>query len=233
MLKKRPLWTAPPAEVPASARRYSTRGNLPRASGLSFKRIDRQFGVTVAATAPLLESAHRSLPAEQAMGRWRPPAPTSSPYITADGFDALQRELDELWPRRREVVKALAAAAAEGDRSENAEYIYRKKELAGLDRRIRYLQKRLPALRIVSEFANTDSVYFGATVDLEDEQGAAFRYRIVGPDEADARRQSISLDSALARALLGKRVDDEVRVETGAKTRCLTVIAVEYPPGSS
>ena len=163
------------------------------------------------------------------MGRWRPPAPTSSPYITADGFDALQQELDELWPRRRDVVKALAAAAAEGDRSENAEYIYRKKELAGLDRRIRYLQKRLPALKVVSEFANNDAVYFGATVDLEDEHGEAFRYRIVGPDEADARQHSISLDSALARALLGKRVDDEVRIDTGAKTRRLTVIAVKYP----
>jgi transcription elongation factor GreB len=80
------------------------------------------------------------------MGRWRPPAPHSSPYITPEGFTALQDELAAIWLRRRDVVKALAEAAAEGDRSENAEYIYRKKELGGLDRRIRYLQKRLPAL---------------------------------------------------------------------------------------
>ena len=83
------------------------------------------------------------------MGRWRPPSPESSPYITPAGFDVLQKELDDIWVRRRDVVKALAAAAAEGDRSENAEYIYRKKELGGLDRRIRYLQKRLPVLKVV------------------------------------------------------------------------------------
>ncbi len=85
------------------------------------------------------------------MGRWRPPAPKSSPYITPAGFLTLQGELKEIWIRRRDVVKALAEAAAEGDRSENAEYIYRKKELGGLDRRIGYLQKRLPSLKVVRE----------------------------------------------------------------------------------
>ena len=85
------------------------------------------------------------------MGRWRPPVPSSSPYITSEGFAALQKELKDLWLRRRDVVKALATAAAEGDRSENAEYIYRKKELGGLDRRIRYIQKLLPALTVVRE----------------------------------------------------------------------------------
>ena len=96
------------------------------------------------------------------MGRWRPPAPISSPYITPAGFEALQKELDDIWLRRRDVVKALAAAAAEGDRSENAEYIYRKKELGGLDRRIRYLQKRLPALNIVRERRPRAIEYFSA-----------------------------------------------------------------------
>ncbi|MCA9579957.1 MAG: GreA/GreB family elongation factor, partial [Myxococcales bacterium] len=146
------------------------------------------------------------------MGRWRPPAPKSSPYITPAGFAALQGELKELWLRRRDVVKALAAAAAEGDRSENAEYIYRKKELGGLDRRIRYLQKRLPLLNVVRTQANPDAVYFGARVQLRNELGESFSYRIVGPDEANAKAFDISIDSALARCLLGKRVNDEVVV---------------------
>jgi transcription elongation factor GreB len=84
------------------------------------------------------------------MARWRPSAPRASPYITPAGYRALQQELEGIWLRRRDVVKALSEAAAEGDRSENAEYIYRKRELRGLDRRIRYLQKRLPALKVVA-----------------------------------------------------------------------------------
>jgi transcription elongation factor GreB len=121
------------------------------------------------------------------MGRWRPPAPSSSAYITPAGFAALQEELDSIWLRRRDVVKALAEAAAEGDRSENAEYIYRKKELGGLDRRIRYLQKRLPALTVVREAPNSEAIFFGATVELCDDKDETRRYRIVGPDETDAK----------------------------------------------
>lgn len=163
------------------------------------------------------------------MGRWRPPAPKSSPYITEAGFDALQQELKDLWPRRRDVVQALSAAAAEGDRSENAEYIYRKKELAGLDRRIRYLQKRLPSLKVVREFANGNAVYFGARAELIDQDGMARSYRIVGPDEADAQQATISIDSALARALLGKQVDDEVVITIDDNTTTMTVVAIRYP----
>ena len=129
------------------------------------------------------------------MGRWRPPPPESSPYITPAGFEALQKELDDIWLRRRDVVKALSAAAAEGDRSENAEYIYRKKELAGLDRRIRYLQKRLPVLNVVRDTPKGDRVFFGATVEVSDEDGNLQRYRIVGPDETDAAKRAISIDS--------------------------------------
>lgn len=162
------------------------------------------------------------------MGRWRPPAPISSPYITADGFAALGKELDDIWLRRRDVVKALAAAAAEGDRSENAEYIYRKKELAGLDRRIRYLQKRLPTLKVVREIPAGDAIYFGAIVELCDDAGDSNTYRIVGPDETDASTSSISLDSPLAKALLAKRVDDEVVVTTGDKTTTVTVMSIRY-----
>lgn len=163
------------------------------------------------------------------MGRWRPPAPTSSPYITESGFEALQVELSGLWPKRREVVKALAAAAAEGDRSENAEYIYRKKELAGIDRRIRYLQKRLPALKVVREFSGGEAAFFGASVTVQDETGDAVTYRIVGPDEADAGSFRISIDSALARGMLGKHVDDEVEVSIGDRVLRLSIIAIEYP----
>ena len=94
------------------------------------------------------------------MGRWRPPAPKASAYITPSGFETLQEELKNIWLRRRDVVKALSEAAAEGDRSENAEYIYRKKELGGLDRRIRYLQKRLPTLNIVREHPSDNAVFF-------------------------------------------------------------------------
>jgi transcription elongation factor GreB len=164
------------------------------------------------------------------MGRWRPPPPKSSPYITPAGFAALQEELDGLWLKRRDVVKALAEAAAEGDRSENAEYIYRKKELGGIDRRIRYLQKRLPVLTVVHETHSGNKIYFGATVELSDDDGESHTYRIVGPDETDAKKSAISMDSPLAKALLGKQVDDEVVITIGEKTTAMTVEAVSYDP---
>ena len=149
------------------------------------------------------------------MGRYRPPAPKSSPYITRDGYERMDEELKALWKRRTEVTKALSAAAAEGDRSENAEYIYRKKELAGIDRRIRYLQKRLPELTIVDQApGNTNKVFFGAWVNLEDADGKQRTYRIVGSDEIDMDERYISMDAPLARALFKKSLDDEVRVKT-------------------
>ncbi|HMB72097.1 MAG TPA: transcription elongation factor GreB [Gammaproteobacteria bacterium] len=162
------------------------------------------------------------------MGRWRPPPPRSSPYITPAGYSALRQEFDEIWIRRREVVTALSEAAAEGDRSENAEYIYRKKELAGLDRRIRYLQKRLPKLNVVREQPGSDAVYFGATVEIRDGSGQTFEYRIVGPDEADGKTARISVDSPVARALLGKRVDDEVQISIGAAQKTMSVVSIRY-----
>jgi transcription elongation factor GreB len=163
------------------------------------------------------------------MGRWRPPSPSASPYITPAGFLALQEELEEIWLRRRDVVKALAEAAAEGDRSENAEYHYRKKELGGLDRRIRYLQKRLPALKVVRERPDGKAVYFGATVTVRDAAGETHEYRIVGPDETDARSAAISIDSPVARALLGKRVDDSVPVATEKTAATLCILSIRYP----
>lgn len=165
---------------------------------------------------------------DTSMGRWRPPPPKSSPYITPNGFEALQEELKGIWVRRRDVVKALSAAAAEGDRSENAEYIYRKKELAGLDKRIRYLQKRLPDLNIVREKPSGDAVFFGAWVDVVDEDDAEKTYRIVGPDETDATTSAISMDSPLARAMLKKQVGDEVTISIGDSSQTLEIIAIRY-----
>ncbi len=162
------------------------------------------------------------------MGRWRPPPPKSSPYITPAGFDALQEELKQLWIRRRDVVKALSEAAAEGDRSENAEYIYRKKELGGIDRRVRYIQKRLPELNIVRESPQHDQVFFGAWVTLERESGDTVKYRIVGPDEIDAARKFISVDSPLARALLKKSVDDEVSLTLEERSESYVILKVRY-----
>ncbi len=163
------------------------------------------------------------------MGRWRPPQPRKSPYITAEGYEVLQQELNGLWTRRKEVTKALSAAAAEGDRSENAEYIYRKKELAGIDRRIRYLQKRLPDLTVVRQApANPEQVFFGAWVTLEDDDGKENTYRIVGPDEFDPQKGWISIDSPMAQALLKKMIDDEVSVETPNGPMDFLIVDVRY-----
>ena len=165
------------------------------------------------------------------MSRWRPPSGTSTPIITRPGFERLRAELDELWRGRRpEVVKALAAAAAEGDRSENAEYTYRKKQLGEIDRRVRYLTKRLESLQ-VAEGRPSDpaAVFFGATVELEDaDSGDVHRYRLVGPDETDAKAGFISIDSPLARALLRRRVDDEVAVERPGGARTYVILSVDY-----
>ena len=164
------------------------------------------------------------------MSRYRPPQPKSSPYITPEGFEALQQEELELWKRRAEVTQALSAAAAEGDRSENAEYIYRKKQLREMDRRIRYLQKRLPDLTVVDKVGNEKQVFFSAWVELETESGHNVEYRIVGGDEidADTSKGYISVDSPMARALLKREVDDEVTVKIGDKTTTYFVNAIRY-----
>jgi transcription elongation factor GreB len=163
------------------------------------------------------------------MGRWKPAPEKSSPHITAAGFARLQQESRDLWKRRAEVTKALTAAAAEGDRSENAEYIYRKKELREIDRRIHYLQKRIPKLQVVdSAPSNPKQVYFGAWVTLEKDHREEVVYRIVGADEFDPQQGYISLDSPLARALLKKTLDDEVTVETPLGTSQYCVLAVRY-----
>lgn len=162
------------------------------------------------------------------MSRYRPPAPKSSPYITPEGYAALEKELRELWKKRRVVNDALSAAAAEGDRSENAEYIYRKKEQAGIDRRIRYLQKRMPDLNVIDQVGNKNQIFFSAHVGLENDKGEALQYRIVGPDETNAERGFISIDSPLAKGLLKKCVDDEVVVMIAGEQRSYIVRSIRY-----
>lgn len=165
------------------------------------------------------------------MGRWRPPGEHGTALITRAGHARLKAELDDLWRvRRPEVVKALAAAAAEGDRSENAEYTYRKKQLGEIDRRVRYLGKRLESLRVVDTTpSDPGAVYFGATVEVEDTaSGTEATYRLVGPDETDARLGHISIDSPLARAMLKKRVDDEFSAELPGGSRRYVVVDVRY-----
>lgn len=165
------------------------------------------------------------------MTRWRPPAPHSTAIITRKGFERLKAELDHLWHTLRpEVVKALAAAAAEGDRSENAEYTYRKKQLGEIDRRARYLSKRIPALKVAEGApANQEMVFFGAHIALENlANGESLNYRIVGPDETDAKQGWISIDSPLARAVLKKRIDDEFEAELPGGRTTFAIIAVRY-----
>ncbi|MDT8320986.1 MAG: transcription elongation factor GreB [Xanthomonadales bacterium] len=165
------------------------------------------------------------------MTRWRPPREKSSRYITAAGVRALNVELRELWQlRRRDVLPALSAAAAEGDRSENAEYIYRKKQLGEIDRRIHYLSKRLDEVEVVRLApARRDRIHFGAWVTLEDENGVEHRYRIVGADEIDPARSCISVDSPLARALLGRGTGDSIGVELPERRAEFLVIEIDYP----
>ena len=156
-------------------------------------------------------------------------------YITREGWQALADELDYLWRTKRpHVVRALADAAAEGDRSENAEYIYRKKELREIDRRVRYLGRRIDELTAVAPRTDEpDQVFFGAWVDVVDADDSRHRYRIVGADETNAASGAISLHSPVARALLGKRTGDVVDVTLPDSHRELEIEAIHYAaPGA-
>jgi len=155
-------------------------------------------------------------------------------YITDAGYRALREELDNLFRvERPRVVKGVADAAAEGDRSENAEYIYGKKKLAEIDRRLTFLGKRLDVLKIVDTPPDNDGrVYFGAWVTLEDEDGQQAKYRIVGSDESDPEKKHISMDSPLAQALLRKQIGDEITVQRPKGEITYEIIAVRYGSGS-
>lgn len=163
--------------------------------------------------------------------RYRAPQAPSTALITRAGFERLRVELDDLWRvRRPEVVIALSAAAAEGDRSENAEYTYRKRQLGEIDRRVRYLTKRLDSLRVVEEVPRDQrAVFFGAWVLFESVEDARTQHvRIVGPDETDARSGWISIDSPMARAALKRRVDDEFEVELPGGLARFLIAEVSY-----
>ena len=165
------------------------------------------------------------------MSRYRPPRQVGSPYITPEGEQALRAELHALWKiERPEVTKAVSAAAANGDRSENGDYIYGKKRLREIDSRVRFLRKRLDALTVVSEpLGDRNKVWFGAWVTVESEVGEAERWRIVGPDEFDVTQKKISCDSPLGRALLGKPIDSNIQLNTPEGPANWTLIAIEYP----
>jgi len=153
------------------------------------------------------------------MGRWRPPAKKSSPYITPEGIEKLRAEVQQLWKVERPVVtETVHQAALNGDRSENGDYIYGKQRLREIDRRVRYLSKRIEDVTIVEYSPKQEGkVFFGAWVSLENEAGEHVRYRIVGADEIDTRSGCISVDSPMAKALIGKRIDDEITVDTGER----------------
>ena len=165
------------------------------------------------------------------MSRYRPPQPQSSKYITPAGERRLRAELDELWRvERPRVTAAVAAAAAQGDRSENAEYTYGKRRLREIDARVRHLRKRLEGMVIVSKPpSDPHRVFFGARVTLETARGETVVYRIVGPDEFDQEPGGISMDAPLARALLGRSLDDEVSLELAGGVASYTIVDVAYP----
>ena len=175
---------------------------------------------------PTLRPPFYTLP----MSRYRPPRPAGSPYITPEGEETLRTELHELWKiERPEVTKAVSAAAANGDRSENGDYIYGKKRLREIDSRVRFLRKRLDALRVVDgPLGDRNKAWFGAWVTLEDDEGTEQVWRIVGPDEFDVSQGKISCDSPLGSALLGQPVGSDIQLETPEGRRYWTLVDVEY-----
>ncbi|MBT4836940.1 MAG: transcription elongation factor GreB [Methylococcales bacterium] len=164
------------------------------------------------------------------MSRYRPPQKPGSKYITPDGYKILNDELNYLFNKKRpKVTQALSEAAAEGDRSENAEYIYRKKELREIDSRIRFLRKRLDGMRVIDQRPTDQSkIYFGAWVKIEDDDENHFTYRIVGPDETDAKKGFISMDAPMAKALMKQSVDSEISVTIQNKVMDYAVVKIWY-----
>ena len=160
-----------------------------------------------------------------------PPPPRGlGRYVTRPGYQRLEAELERLWRvERPRVTEEVAAAAAQGDRSENAEYIYGKKRLREIDRRVRFLRKRLEILQIVDPSPEqAGKVFFGAWVTVEDEDGKEASYRIVGSDEIDLARRHVSIESPLARALLGHAVGDEVVVQRPKGPTEVVITAIRY-----
>ena len=166
------------------------------------------------------------------MGRYRPPSPPGSKYITPEGAATLKEELDYLWRTKRpEVTRAVAEAAAQGDRSENAEYIYGKKQLGEIDRRVRHLRKRLEGIYISDQIPDdTTKIFFGAWFQLENEEGRRQTFRLVGPDEFDQSEEYISMDSPLGKAVIGKSLHEDVFVAAPDGETRYSIIEINYPP---
>jgi len=164
------------------------------------------------------------------MSRYRPPRARASPYITAEGHARLTAELKELWKVQRPALTArIQAAAANGDRSENGDYIYGRKAQREMDARIRYLSKRLDEVEVVERTPRDQSrVYFGAWVSLEDETGKTLKVRLVGADEIETSLGWISIDSPLARAALGKSVEDEISLQTPSGDQLYWITEIIY-----
>ena len=164
------------------------------------------------------------------MGRYRPPRRRGSTYITPEGEQCLRAELHQLWKvERPQVTNAVHEAAKNGDRSENGDYIYGKRRLREIDSRVRFLNKRLDELQVVSSPPDdTGKIYFGAWVTLEDEAGQRHRWRIVGPDEFELCEGKLSMDSPMARSLLGKSLDDEILVRSPSGDQAYYVTAISY-----
>lgn len=164
------------------------------------------------------------------MIRYRPPQKAGSKYITAEGEKTLKAELHQLWKVERPIVtKSVSEAAALGDRSENAEYIYGKKRLQEIDRRVRYLGNRLEEMTVVSKPPDDlTKVYFAAYISLEDKEGKPYRYRLVGPDEINPHSSYISMDSPMGKALLGRKIDDEVEIESPTGSKVYYITAIDY-----
>jgi transcription elongation factor GreB len=164
------------------------------------------------------------------MTRYRPAAKSGSKYVTPEGAQRLRAELEQLWRiERPAVTQAVSEAAALGDRSENAEYIYGKRRLREIDRRVRFLRQRLDGMTIVDRAPDDPRrVFFGAWVTLQGEDGALHRYRIVGPDEIDMAPGYISLDSPLGQALMRRALEDEVRVQLPGGSAAFTIVEVQY-----
>lgn len=165
------------------------------------------------------------------MGRYRPPGPKSSPYVTPEGASKMRAEVHQLWKiERPQVTQIVHEAAKNGDRSENGDYIYGKRRLREIDSRVRYLTKRIENATIVEDKPRDPSkVFFAAWVTVEDEDsGEEHVYRLVGSDEIDTALNWISIDSPIARALVGKSINEEVNVKTPAGDRGLVIIGIRY-----
>ena len=169
------------------------------------------------------------------MGRYRPPSPPRSKYITPEGAATLQEELDYLWRTKRpEVTQAVSEAAAQGDRSENAEYIYGKKQLGEIDRRVRYLRKRLEGIHVIDQVPDDASkIFFGAWFDLNNDAGECRTFRLVGPDEFDQSEEYISMDSPLGKAVMGKALHEDILVAAPDGATRYTIVRIEYRPAES